>query len=110
MVTIIFLDIASTFPNAMMDWLLLNMRQLRYPVEIIDFFCTMRQDHHTCLAFNGFTSDPIAIDNGIRQGEHSSMILYLIYSHALAAIPPSLGGMSTTHSSGLHVTLLKNVT
>ena len=39
-----------------------------------------------------FTSDPITINNGIGKGEPSSMILYLIYSHILAAIPSSLGG------------------
>jgi len=43
-VTIIFLDIASAFPNAMTDCLLLNMKRLRYPTEIIDFFGTMLHD------------------------------------------------------------------
>ena len=91
-VTIIFLDIASAFPNAMTNRLLLNMKRLGYPTKIMDFFHAMLRDRHTTLTFDGYTSAPIPIDNGIGQGEPSSMILYLIYSHALAAIPSTLGG------------------
>jgi len=36
--TIIFLDIANAFPNAMTDRLLLNMTKLGYPTKIVNFF------------------------------------------------------------------------
>ena len=86
MVTILFLYIASMFPNAMTDHLLLNMKQLGYPMEAIEFYAVMLCRCHTVLTFD------IPIDNGIGQGESSSMLLYLIYSHTLVAIPSSLGG------------------
>ena len=76
----------------MTDRLLLNMRHLGYPAEIVNFFQAMIRDRSTTLTFDGFLSAPIPIDNRIGQGEPSSMMLYLIYSHALAAIPSALGG------------------
>ena len=68
------------------------MRQLGYPVEIIDFFQAMLCDRSTTLTVDGYLSAPIPIDNGIGQGAPSSMILYLIYSPALVAIPSAPGG------------------
>ena len=83
------MDIAGAFPNAVTSRLLLNMRKLAYPTELIGFFEAVLADRRTQLAFNGFLSEYISVDNGIGQGEPSSMILYLIYSHALVAIPPT---------------------
>src|SRR6266481_1942117 len=80
--TIIFLDIAGTFQNTVTSRLLLNMRKLVYPTELIGFFEAVLVDRHTQLAFDSFLSEYISMDNGIGQGEPSSMILYLIYSHA----------------------------
>jgi len=40
-VTMIFLDITSAFPNAITDCLLLNMCQLRYPTDNIEYFQVM---------------------------------------------------------------------
>src|SRR6266481_5996954 len=90
--TIVFLDIAGAFPNTVTSRLLLNMRKLAYPTELIGFFEVVLADHRTQLAFNGFLSEYISVDNRIGQGEPSSMILYLIYSHALVAIPPMCDG------------------
>ncbi|KAF8574080.1 hypothetical protein K439DRAFT_1278683, partial [Ramaria rubella] len=44
-------------------------------------------DRQTCLSFDDHTSEMLAINNGIGQGEMSSMILYLIYSFGLVSIP-----------------------
>jgi hypothetical protein len=41
----------------------------------------------TRLSFDDFLSDIIQIDNGIGQGETSSMLLYLIYSYGFVSIP-----------------------
>jgi hypothetical protein len=86
-VTVIFLDIANAFPNAVTNRLLKNMSILRYPIEIIAFFEAMLKNRKTTLSFDDFSSSLIDIDNGIGQGETASMILYLIYSHGLVAIP-----------------------
>jgi len=44
------------------------------------------------LSFDRLTTDMISISNGIGQGNPSSMILYLIYSHVLVAIPALTNG------------------
>jgi ribonuclease HI len=86
-VTIIFLDIANAFPNAVTSRLLLNMRKMGYPTAIVNFFSALLTDRHTYLSFEDFTSSDIPIDNGIGQGEPASMLLYLIYNSPLVAIP-----------------------
>jgi hypothetical protein len=86
-VTIIFLDIANTFPNAVTERLLKNMARLGYPMEIIAFFEAMLKNRKTTLSFDDFSSPLFDIDNRIGQGETASMILYLIYSYGLVAIP-----------------------
>src|SRR6266481_9028990 len=70
----------------------MNMRKLAYPTELIEFFEAVLAGRRTQLAFDGFLSEYISMDNGIGQGEPSSMILYLIYSHVLVAIPPMCDG------------------
>ena len=52
-------------------------------------------DWHTVLSFDGHVSEMFTVDNSIRQGERSSMILYLIYSHTLMGILPTCGGDGT---------------
>ena len=86
-VIIIFLNIANAFPNAVMGRLLKNMTKLGYPTEIIAFFSAMPDQSKTMLSFNDYSSLPIDIDKRIGQGETASMILYLIYSYGLVAIP-----------------------
>jgi len=86
-VTIIFLDIANAFPNAVTERLLHNMELLRYPTEIVNFFCALLSEHFTRLCFDDFLSELITIDNGIGQGESASMLLYLIYNNSLVSIP-----------------------
>ena len=83
-VTIIFLDIANVFLNAVMAHLLKNIVKLGYPTKIVGFFSAMLKDRYTTLSFNDYSSNPIPIDNGIGQGETAYMILYLIYSHRLS--------------------------
>jgi hypothetical protein len=86
-VTIIFLDIANAFPNAVTDRLLLNMKRLGYPTAIIQFYEALLKDRKTKLSFDDYVSELIDIDNGIGQGEPGSMILYLIYNYGLISIP-----------------------
>ena len=66
--------------------------RLGYPTQVVRFFEAVLSDRHTMLSFDGHTSETFEVDNGIGQGEPSSMILYLIYSHALVGILPTCGG------------------
>jgi ribonuclease HI len=47
----------------------------------------MLSDRCTALKFNGYTSDPILIDNGIGQGDPLSMVMYQFYNTDLLDIP-----------------------
>ena len=58
-------------------------------MQVIQFFKAVLTNQHTVLSFNGYMSEMFEVDS---QGEPSSMILYLIYSHALVRIPPTCGG------------------
>ena len=62
-VTIILLDIASAFPNAVTSRLILNMKQLGYLNTLINFYEAMLKDHHMTLSFNSLMSQEIDIDN-----------------------------------------------
>ena len=81
--TIIFLDIANAFLDPVteaseehgLSWILHGVKLL------------LLRDRKTMLSFADFTLESINIDNGIGQGETGSMILYLIYSYGLVAIP-----------------------
>ena len=68
------------------------MVRLGYPTQVINYFEAVLDNCHTVLFFDGYVSEAINVDNSIGQGEPSSMILYLIYSHALVGIPPTCGG------------------
>lgn len=86
-VRIIFLDIAAAFPNAVTERLLKNMRRRRYPTQLVDFYKAMLKDQRTTLAFDGYTSPEVPIDNGIGQGDPPSLPLYIIYASDLLMIP-----------------------
>ncbi|KAF9441568.1 hypothetical protein P691DRAFT_644048, partial [Macrolepiota fuliginosa MF-IS2] len=45
------------------------------------------KDRQTHLRFDNYISDPIPINNGIRQGDLLSMLIYLIYNTDLLQIP-----------------------
>ena len=77
--SILFLDIEGTFPNAVTDRLIHNMRKRRIPSEITRFTERMLTGRRTQLKFNDTTSEWIPICNGIGQGDPLSMIAYLIY-------------------------------
>ncbi|TFY75555.1 hypothetical protein EWM64_g8458, partial [Hericium alpestre] len=78
-VSALFLDIEGAFPNAVTDRLIHNLWQRRIPQVYTDFVGHMLRGRSTCLRFDDFISDLIAIANGIGQGDPMSMILYLYY-------------------------------
>jgi len=84
---VLFLDIEGAFPNAVPLRLVHNLRKRRIPGKYINFIERMLNDRSTSLKFNGYISEPLAIDNGIGQGDPLSMVLYQFYNADLLDIP-----------------------
>ena len=84
---VLFLDIEGAFPNAVPLKLVHNLRKHRIPGKYVDFVEKMLMDRHTMLKYNGYTSEPIVLDNGIGQGDPLSMVLYQYYNADLLDIP-----------------------
>ncbi len=53
----------------------------------MEFVRGMQSNRSTALKFDGYTSDPIKIDNGIGQGDPLSMVMYQFYNADLLDIP-----------------------
>jgi hypothetical protein len=79
-VVLLFLDIKGVFPNAVNERLLHNLKARRTPTKIVEFIHNLLRERFTTLKFDDFTSDRIALDNGIGQGDPLSMILYQYYN------------------------------
>jgi len=87
----LFLDIKGAFPNAVLSHLEHNLCKCQVPRKIVDFIHNMLQDQVTTLKFDGYTSEPIKIDNGIGQGDPLSMGIYQYYNADLLDIPKEEG-------------------
>src|SRR5437879_271567 len=53
-VSALFLDIEGAFPNAVMDWLLHNLKKRQVPVEIVNFTHNLLAQRRTKIRFNDF--------------------------------------------------------
>jgi hypothetical protein len=84
---VLFLDIEGAFPNAVPERLVHNLRKRKVPEKYAKFVSNMLQDRVTTLRFDGYTSPPIQIDNGIGQGDPLSMVMYQYYNADLLDIP-----------------------
>jgi hypothetical protein len=82
-VSILFLDIEGTFPNAVTDQLLHNMQKQRVPEVLVNFMKNLLTDHSTRLLFDDFTSELITINNSISQGNPISLASFLFYNSDL---------------------------
>ena len=85
--SVLFLDIEGAFPNAVPERLVHNLRKRRIPRKYTKFIDNMLRDRVTTLKFDGYSSAPIHIDNGIGQGDPLSMVLYQYYNADLLDIP-----------------------
>jgi len=88
---VLFLDIKGAFPNAVPSQLEHNLHTCWVPRKIVDFIHNMLKDRITTLKFDGYTSEPIIIDNGIGQGDLLSMGIYQYYNADLLEIPHDKG-------------------
>ena len=84
---VLFLDIEGAFPNAVPERLVHNLKKRRIPRKYASFVNSMLRDRVTTLKFDGYSSAPIKIDNGIGQGDPLSMVLYQYYNADLLNIP-----------------------
>ena len=84
---VLFLDIEGAFPNAVPSKLIHNLRKRGIPSKYVEFVKGMLSGRRTALKFDGYTSDPIEIDNGIGQGDPLSMVMYQYYNADLLDIP-----------------------
>ena len=82
MVSILFLDVEGTFPNAVTERLIHDLKRRRIP----NVYITLITARHTKLKFDNFSSEPINISNRIGQGDPLSMILYILYNADLLEI------------------------
>ena len=87
---VLFLDIEGAFPNAVPAKLIHNLRKRRVLSKLIRFAAGMLCGHVTTLKFNDYSSLPIPIDNGIRQGDPLLMALYQFYNANLLDIPNAI--------------------
>ena len=84
---VLFLDIEGAFPNAVPKKLIHNLRKRGIPRKYTKFIDNMLRGRVTTLKFDGYSSAPIHIDNGIGQGDPISMIMYQFYNADLLDIP-----------------------
>jgi hypothetical protein len=84
---VLFLDVEGAFLNAIPTKLVHNLRKHRIPGKYVGFIEKMLTDRCTMLKYDGHTSEPIEIDNGIGQGDPLSMVLYQYYNADLLDIP-----------------------
>ena len=94
---VLFLDIEGAFPNAVPSRLVHNMKRRGIPTKLADFTYEMLQDRSTTLHFNDYTTEPIAISNGIGQGDPLSMALYQFYNANILDIPKSSDEMAEAY-------------
>ena len=86
-VSILFLNVEGTFPNAVTACLMHNMKQQRIPTSMINFVQNLLTKRSTCIKFDNYVSELFALENGIGQGDPLSMILYILYNADLLDLP-----------------------
>jgi Reverse transcriptase (RNA-dependent DNA polymerase) len=86
---VLFLDIEGAFPNAIPKCLEYSMRKRRVPTKLASFIYKMLQNRTMVLHFDDYTSKPIAVNNGIGQGDPFSMALYQFYNADIIDTPKS---------------------
>lgn len=79
-VSVLYLDTAGAFPNAVPETLYRNLRKQRVPEGYIRFVRNMLTGRTTHIRFDDYQSDRFPVNNGFGQGDPLSMISYLFYN------------------------------
>ena len=109
MASVLFLDIEGAFPNAVPSRLEHNLRKRKVPGKIADFICNMLRRRETVLRFDGYTSQPIVVDNEISQGDPLSMAVYQYYNADLLEIPREKGESAIAYvDDGILIAITNN--
>ncbi len=95
--SVLLLDIKGTFPNAVPEKLVHNMRKHKVPSKIIDFMEEMLANRATRLKFDDYKSDESPISNSIGQGDPLSMGLYQYYNADLLDISAKANELMVTY-------------
>ena len=83
---VLFLDIEGAILNTVNEKLIMNLTKRRVPTVLVKFIDNMLKGRKTRLKFDDHESEDIIIDNGIRQGDPLSMMLYQFYNADLLDI------------------------
>ena len=86
-ISVLFLDVKGTFPNAIPERLVHNLCNRHIPQRYTNFVVGMLKDRIMYLKFDNHTSEAININNGIGQGDPLSMVLYQFYNADILDIP-----------------------
>ena len=79
-ISVLFLDIEGTFPNAIMECLLHNLQTHHIPETYVQLIHHMLTGCRNRLKFDDYISEWFSLDNGIIQGDPLSMVLHLYYN------------------------------
>jgi len=82
-VSVILFDIQGFFNNLNIECAVHIFRNLGFPRPLCDWIHSFLSNRQVCLSFNGFKSDPIALDHGTPQGSPLSPILSAIFTSPL---------------------------
>lgn len=96
-VSALFLDIEGAFPNAINKRLVHNLMTRKVPTKIVKFIQNLLKEKSTVLKFDNFVSEKIVLDNGIRQWDPLSMILYQYYNVNILDVPSRVHELASAY-------------
>jgi hypothetical protein len=85
-VSVLFLNIKGTFPNAINKQLVYNLRFRKVPKKIIIFIANILKDRSIILCFNDYVSSLIKLNNSIGHRDLLSRVFYQFYNPNLIEI------------------------
>ncbi|CAK5279173.1 unnamed protein product [Mycena citricolor] len=80
-------DVKGAFPSVDLDVLTHELRMAGIPRQHTDWIQRRYAGRKAIITFDGYTSEPIDVENGLDQGDPHSGLLWLIYNSGLAKIP-----------------------
>ena len=111
---LLFTDATKAFDRVQHDFLLRTMAAMQIPDPFIDLFTLLLTDATTRIKVNGFLGRPIALRNGVRQGDPCAALAFLLSLQpylslvsccirAPRSIPLASGGTSVVKLEGIPI-------